>query len=272
MPINIPLFTSEVKRVCNGFYAFFGQMPTMINWINEANNSKLKYKEHITWVKRHPYSTNPKALAKMHEDIIIYGDLLFYKAKGNFEDVKVPGIYYDIWTIESYKRYMSMLINWVKTGEQPRDVKNNQLRNDLFSSTRKFSKGKSTVQNHNINIINGANFTNVWSFLPPVYTPGRVQKQSYLHPTEKPIEVMKRLVEMLTPENGTVLDPFCGSGTTALACKELGRNYICIEKEPEYYQIACNRINQPIVDDFKQEYPDLIVKDESPQVQQLSLF
>ncbi|MFM6725981.1 MAG: DNA-methyltransferase, partial [Dolichospermum sp.] len=69
---------------------------------------------------------------------------------------------------------------------------------------------------------------------------------NYQHPTQKPLLLISKLIEMLTDEGGTVLDPFAGSGTTALACKELGRNYICIEKELEYYQIACNRINQPV--------------------------
>jgi site-specific DNA-methyltransferase (adenine-specific) len=66
------------------------------------------------------------------------------------------------------------------------------------------------------------------------------------HPTVKPLALMKYLLTLGLPPGGTVLDPFCGSGTTALACKELGRNYICIEKELEYYQIACNRLDQPI--------------------------
>jgi site-specific DNA-methyltransferase (adenine-specific) len=66
------------------------------------------------------------------------------------------------------------------------------------------------------------------------------------HPTVKPLALMKYLITLGLPPDGTVLDPFCGSGTTALACKELGRNYICIEKELEYYQIACNRLDQPI--------------------------
>jgi site-specific DNA-methyltransferase (adenine-specific) len=66
------------------------------------------------------------------------------------------------------------------------------------------------------------------------------------HPTVKPLALMKYLITLGLPPGGTVLDPFCGSGTTALACKELGRNYICIEKELEYYQIACNRLDQPI--------------------------
>jgi site-specific DNA-methyltransferase (adenine-specific) len=66
------------------------------------------------------------------------------------------------------------------------------------------------------------------------------------HPTVKPLALMKYLITLGLPPGGTVLDPFCGSGTTALACKELGRNYICIEKELEYYRIACNRLDQPI--------------------------
>jgi site-specific DNA-methyltransferase (adenine-specific) len=66
------------------------------------------------------------------------------------------------------------------------------------------------------------------------------------HPTVKPLALMKYLITLGLPPGGTVFDPFCGSGTTALACKELGRNYICIEKELEYYQIACNRLDQPI--------------------------
>ena len=66
------------------------------------------------------------------------------------------------------------------------------------------------------------------------------------HPTVKPLALMKYLITLGLPPGGTVLDPFCGSGTTALACKELGRNYICIEKELEYYRIACDRLNQPI--------------------------
>lgn len=66
------------------------------------------------------------------------------------------------------------------------------------------------------------------------------------HPTVKPLKLIEYLLTLGLPPGGVVLDPFCGSGTTALACKELGRNYICIEKELEYYQIACNRLDQPI--------------------------
>jgi DNA modification methylase len=88
------------------------------------------------------------------------------------------------------------------------------------------------------------------------------------HPTVKPLALMKYLVTLGLPPGGTVLDPFCGSGTTALACKELGRNYICIEKELEYYRIACNRLDQPI--EYFADEPIEEIIDNSPL--QLKLF
>ena len=69
-------------------------------------------------------------------------------------------------------------------------------------------------------------------------------KVKNIHPTVKSRHLMKYLITLITPKDGIVLDPFCGSGTTAIACKELGFNYVCIEKEKEYFDIACDRINQ----------------------------
>lgn len=62
------------------------------------------------------------------------------------------------------------------------------------------------------------------------------------HPTVKPIELMKYLIKMVSREGHTVLDPFMGSGSTGIAAKLLGRNFIGCEKEKEYYDIAHSRI------------------------------
>jgi len=63
------------------------------------------------------------------------------------------------------------------------------------------------------------------------------------HPTVKPLALMKYLCTLTkTPTGGIVLDPFAGSGTTLMACKELKRDYIGIEKDPEYIEIARRRI------------------------------
>ena len=86
------------------------------------------------------------------------------------------------------------------------------------------------------------NFSNVWSFLPPTKVQYGKSAIKHQHPTQKPLELMKRLVELTTPPGGIVLDPFAGSGTTAIACLETGRQYICIEQSEEYYQMILARI------------------------------
>jgi site-specific DNA-methyltransferase (adenine-specific) len=61
------------------------------------------------------------------------------------------------------------------------------------------------------------------------------------HQTQKPLELMKYLIKTYSNENDMVLDNTMGSGTTCLGAKELNRKFIGIEKEPKYYEIACQR-------------------------------
>jgi DNA modification methylase len=61
------------------------------------------------------------------------------------------------------------------------------------------------------------------------------------HPTQKPIQVMTWSIEQLGNPK-TILDPFMGSGTTGVAAVQMGRNFIGIEREPKYFDIACKRI------------------------------
>jgi site-specific DNA-methyltransferase (adenine-specific)/modification methylase len=65
------------------------------------------------------------------------------------------------------------------------------------------------------------------------------------HPTQKPLEVMKWVIE-ICPKSETILDPFMGSGTTGVAAMQLGRKFIGIEREPKYFEIACQRIEQAV--------------------------
>ena len=63
------------------------------------------------------------------------------------------------------------------------------------------------------------------------------------HPTEKPVDLMKILIENSSNENDTVLDPFMGSGSSGIAAKELDRNFIGIELDKDYFDIAKKRID-----------------------------
>lgn len=68
------------------------------------------------------------------------------------------------------------------------------------------------------------------------------EKTAGKHPTQKPIELLTRIIASCTDKGDTVLDPFNGSGTTGVVAKRLGRKYIGIEKEKEYVDLTISRI------------------------------
>jgi site-specific DNA-methyltransferase (adenine-specific) len=79
----------------------------------------------------------------------------------------------------------------------------------------------------------------------PLTYPSSVKKfnrQTGLHPTQKPVALMEYLIKTYTNENETVLDFTMGSGTTGVACKNLNRDFIGIEMDEGYFNIAKNRI------------------------------
>ena len=84
----------------------------------------------------------------------------------------------------------------------------------------------------------GKQMRSVWS-IPS--TPKREKLQG-THPTQKPLEVLKRLVAMCSNKGDTVLDPFCGSGTTGVACVLLGRNFIGIDSDKEFIELSARRM------------------------------
>ncbi|MFM6077130.1 MAG: hypothetical protein ACKPCI_01220, partial [Dolichospermum sp.] len=100
----------------------------------------------------------------------------------------------DTSTVESVKTYISKLKQWISTGKQPIQSVSHK-KQDQFNETKL-----------NFNFLYredgkfDANFTNVWSFAPTMHQSGRRATGAYLHPNEKPLEIIKRLVEMLTDE------------------------------------------------------------------------
>lgn len=64
------------------------------------------------------------------------------------------------------------------------------------------------------------------------------------HPTQKPVKLLSKLLLSYSKVGDIILDPFLGSGTTAIACLKLNRKFIGIEKEPKYCEIARQRIEQ----------------------------
>lgn len=88
------------------------------------------------------------------------------------------------------------------------------------------------------------------------------QRDESIHPTEKPVALMDVWIKNSTERGQRVLDPFMGSGTTLVACAKLGRKGIGIELDPEYFDIACKRVEEA----YRQ--PDLFVPAPTPAKQE----
>lgn len=73
----------------------------------------------------------------------------------------------------------------------------------------------------------------------------RQGNEDRFHPTQKPLEVMKWVID-LCPKAAIVFDPYMGSGTTGVAALQLGRQFIGIERDERYFEIACRRIEQAV--------------------------
>ena len=71
-----------------------------------------------------------------------------------------------------------------------------------------------------------------------------VEAKGYEHPTQKPVRVIEWCLNLAPKTTSTVLDPFAGSGTTGVACANMGKTFYGIEREPKYFDIACKRIEQ----------------------------
>lgn len=145
-------------------------------------------------------------------------------------------IFYDLWKIsylkealeeESFKQIR--FIEWVKTNPVPINSKINYLTNSREIALLGVKKGKPTF---NSEYDNG-----IYSY-PIEHGNGR------FHPTQKPLNLFKDLVEKHSNENDKVLDCFSGSGTTAKACQELNRYFIGCEIDSEYYERSIKRLTK----------------------------
>lgn len=105
----------------------------------------------------------------------------------------------------------------------------------LFSKTAKLSHlGEATIQKEDF-----IAWTNpLWEFMP------ETGMRDIGHPAVFPVELPRRCIELLTYRDDVVLDPFVGSGTTAVACLATGRKFIGIEKDEDYFKIAQTRIER----------------------------
>lgn len=95
------------------------------------------------------------------------------------------------------------------------------------------------IRESGVKLNDGYSIKSKW-YISPI---NQKDKRKFEHPTIKPLELVQRHLLHATQPNDIVLDPFVGSGTTAIACKNTGRNYIGFEIEKKWYDIANDRLN-----------------------------
>lgn len=111
------------------------------------------------------------------------------------------------------------------------------------------SKGKSVYKKDSSGRVihtiekKGVPLSDVWEI--PLLNPKARERCGY--PTQKPVKLLQRIIELVTDRNDTVLDPFCGSGTTCVAAKSLNRNYIGIDKNIDAVTLSEKRISEMII-------------------------
>jgi len=121
-------------------------------------------------------------------------------------------------------------IAMIKENPLPRFTKTNWR--IAFELAFYISKGKPKT----FNFINQQKMVNVQKYV--------IGKKESTHPTEKPLKVFKLLIEASSNEKDLVLDPFMGSGTTAISCWDLKRDCITYDTSKEYYDKACDRLKR----------------------------
>lgn len=193
----------------------FGGEPFTSNLIN----SNIKnYKEKITWLKNK--SGNgflcEKRFVNVTEDVVCF----YNKTTFNPQKTVVPD-----------KKFLTYRKTFGEYG----------ISNNIYGKISSIRK-PDTGERYPINIL---------SFAVPTTT---AKSKKYnnnvdirLHPTQKPLALMEYLVKTYTNEGDTVLDFTMGSGTTGVACKRLNRNFIGIELDENYFNIAEKRINEVLI-------------------------
>ncbi len=133
---------------------------------------------------------------------------------------------------QKYKFYYKTVGVWHKSNPMPRNM-NLQFVNSTECWLYFINEGTTGTFNNNGKVIHDYFETSLTT---------ASEKKFGKHPTQKPIKLINHLISLLSNENDVVIDPFMGSGSTGVSCELLRRNFIGIDLEKKYYNIAKNRI------------------------------
>jgi site-specific DNA-methyltransferase (adenine-specific) len=218
----------------NSMMAFFGRGKSFYYWNVFANKVGLDFKEEVIWDKNQ--GTSPVlSLQRIHETIAVY-------QKGH-KPVNKVYIDYGDYNLEAEKTILNDLkiltssIKNCKTIEELNEWKEGKLtknRNKKHNITHELKQNKDRAFNSYQLLDKGKLLSSII----------RIKREHYefIHPTQKPVELLKHLINLCSQKNELVFDGFSGSGSCAVACIKTNRRFIGCELDNQYFDLACKRI------------------------------
>jgi len=149
------------------------------------------------------------------------------------------------------RRHENILLFYKKLPTYNKQMKPRNPNAHSLGRVENYTKSKGKAEQSNYGVINDKKINKIkdYSLKNPdsilEFTKGNSRgKYKKLHPTQKPLKLLEWLVKTYTNQGDTILDNTMGSGTTGVACKNLNRNFIGIEKDKNYFDIASKRIKE----------------------------
>lgn len=233
---------SEWKRLLkkNSIIAFFGRGDAFFRWNLILEKLGFKFKESAVWEKENA-SNYLNNFLRIHEDISFrtYGN-------GNLRKEYVDYLEYNInknrldRIIDVWKNLRSAL----KGKDREAAIKYIEMgvKEFNYESKRKYqlTSGKHKGACRGVNLFQTVKIGKVETSIMRCNR----EQYKYEHPTQKPVSLMGRIVKLVSDEENTILDPFMGGGSTAIACINTNRKFIGIEIDDEYFEVACKRVRK----------------------------
>jgi site-specific DNA-methyltransferase (adenine-specific) len=243
-PFDETAFFNECKRVLkkDGFIVMFGRGTSFYRWNTILANLGFKFKEEIVWDKRMPNSPL-RPLMRVHETISIcsVGNKPLNRCripvfeKYKYDHYKIDRIVERLNTVFGNRESFDLLKKYYESGKivyKPTRSKFNVTLPPTLNSAQNMTVWFAR------SLEEGSVETDIISEVRDHY--------SAIHPTQKPVRLLKRLLALVSEEGNLVLDPFLGSASTAIAAALTERNYLGFEIDKEYYEAAQKRLRETL--------------------------
>jgi site-specific DNA-methyltransferase (adenine-specific) len=238
------LFFENAKRLLpdNGFIALFGRGTSFYRWNTRLAELGFVFKEEIVWDKRKT-SGIAKNISRVHETVSIHT-----KKTGTLRNPKIPYAeqkQYNFESIEDDIRIISKALNKPNGIDKlSRVIAEKKVELEYISKNKfgiSFAKEKMSRNSscHRLYMIENGMLEKT------IIQVGRTHYNG-VHPTQKPVRLAERILALISDPGDTIYDPFMGSGSFGVACINTGRKYVGSEMKPEYFDIACKRINEAV--------------------------